>query len=135
MITKDYILNKLNAGQSIDTIGQELADVMNAALSEYEAEKEAKAAAAAEAEKTEAKKDLIREMVEIIQEYAILEGMDPKEIAASDDEVEQMVDAFTGMFAAIRDLKALANMAPKTKTSNKIVSDDQILADFVSLFN
>ena len=135
MITKDYILNKLNAGQSIDTIGQELADVMNAALSEYEAEKEAKAAAAAEAEKIEAKKDLIREMVEIIQEYAILEGMDPKEIAARDDEVEQMVDAFTGMFAAIRDLKALANMAPKTKTSNKIVSDDQILADFVSLFN
>ena len=135
MITKDYILNKLNEGQSIDTIGQELADVMNAALSEYEAEKEAKAAAAAEAEKTEAKKDLIREMVEIIQEYAILEGMDPNEIAASDHEVEQMVDAFTGMFAAIRDLKALANMAPKTKTSNKNISDDQILADFVSLFN
>jgi hypothetical protein len=135
MITKDYILDKLNAGQSIDTIGQEFADVMNAALSEYEAEKEAKAAAAAEAEKTEAKKDLIREMVEIIQEYAILEGMDPNEIAASDDEVEQMVDAFTGMFAAIRDLKALANMAPKAKTANKIVSDDQILADFVSLFN
>lgn len=135
MITKDYILDKLNAGQSIDIIGQELADVMNAALSEYEAEKEAKAAAAAEAEKTEAKKDLIREMVEIIQEYAILEGMDPNEIAASDDEVEQMVDAFTGMFAAIRDLKALANMAPKAKTANKNISDDQILADFVSLFN
>ena len=33
------------------------------------------------------------------------------------------------------DLKALANMAPKTKTANKIISDDQILADFVSLFN
>ena len=150
MFNMNDIYVRLANGEKIEDIGNEIAAMMNEAVAKREAEvraaEEAKRAAAAEAEKEQAKRDLIEELVEIVQELAILEGMDPDEIQVTEEDMDQMVAAFTEMFAAMRDLKKLfasidtdkvvAN-APKTRKAviNVKPSDDQILADFIKMFN
>ena len=148
MFNMNDIYARLANGEKIEDIGNEIAAMMNQAMAKHEADvraaEEAKRAEAAQAEKEAAKRDLIEELVEIIQELAILEGMDPADMEVSDEDVEQLVAAFTEMFAAMRDLKKLfASLdtdkvaAPKTRTSviNVKPNDDQILADFIKMFN
>ena len=132
-ITKDYFLNRLAAGEDIDTIGQEMANAMNEALEAHRAAEEAKKAAAAKAENEAAKRDIIEEMIELVQEYAILEGMDENEIKVSPEDVDAMVAAFTEMFAAMRQLKTLSARLNEKKPLNK--SDDDILNEFVKIFS
>ena len=142
VMDKNYFLTRLANGEDMDAIGQEMAAMMNAARAEYNANLEAKRQA--EAEKEAAKRDLIEELVEIVQELAILEGMDPDELTMTDEDMDQLIAAFTEMFAAMRDLKKMfANIdtdkvaAPKGRASVISVkpSDDQILADFIKMFN
>ena len=144
VIDKNYFLDRLANGEDMDVIGQEMAAMMNAAMAEYNANLEAEAKRQAEAEKEAAKRDLIEELVEIVQELAILEGMDPDELQVTEEDMDQMVAAFTEMFAAMRDLKKMfASIdtdkvkAPKGHAAviNVKPSDDQILADFIKMFN
>lgn len=150
MFNMNDIYVRLANGEKIEDIGNEIAAMMNEAVAKREAEvraaEEAKRAAAAEAEKKQAKRDLIEELVEIVQELAILEGMDPDEIQVTEEDMDQMVAAFNEMFGAMRSLKKMfaeldtdkvvAN-APKTRKAviNVKPSDDQILADFIKMFN
>lgn len=144
VMDKNYFLTRLANGEDMDAIGQEMAAMMNAAMAEYNANLEAEAKRQAEAEKEAAKRDLIEELVEIVQELAILEGMDPDELTLSDEDMDQLVAAFTEMFAAMRDLKKMfasidtdkiAVPKVRTATINVKPSDDQILADFIKMFN
>ena len=132
-IDKNYFLDRLAAGEDIDTIGQEMANAMNEALEAHRAAEEAKKAAAAKAEKEAAKRDIVEEMIELVQEYAILEGMDENEIKVSPEDVDAMVAAFTEMFAAMRQLKTLSARLNEKKSLNK--SDDDILNEFVKIFS
>lgn len=146
VIDKNYFLDRLANGEDMDVIGQEVAAMMNAAMAEHNANLEAEAKRQAEVEKEQAKRDLIEELVEIVQELAILEGMDPDEIQVTEEDMNQMVAAFNEMFGAMRSLKKMfaeldtdkvvAN-APKTRKAviNVKPSDDQILADFIKMFN
>ena len=73
---KNYFLNQLRNGQDINSIGQAMADAMNAAMADYTAEQEA--VRKAEAEKTAQanlvakKKELSLKMVDLFREYASL---------------------------------------------------------------
>ena len=147
VIDKNYFLDRLANGEDMDVIGQEMAAMMNAAMAEHNANLEAEAKRQAEVEKEAAKRDLIEEMVEIVQELAILEGMDPDELQITEEDMDQMVAAFNEMFAAMRDLKKMfAGIEARVDTparvhcgSAKITpvakSDEQILADFIKMFN
>ena len=144
VIDKNYFLDRLANGEDMGVIGQEMAAMMNAAMAEYNANLEAEAKRQAEVEKEQAKRELMEELVEIIQELAILEGVDPADMQVTDEDMDQLIAAFTEMFAAMRDLKKMfAELdtdkvkAPKTRvaTINVKPSDDQILADFIKMFN
>ena len=143
VMDKNYFLTRLANGEDMDAIGQEMAAMMNAAMAEYNANLEAEAKRQAEAEKEAAKRDLIEELVEIVQELAILEGMDPDELKMTEEDMDQLVAAFTEMFAAMRDLKKmLAGLEEKTAAPKATVkatkiapTDEQILADFIKMFN
>ena len=146
VIDKNYFLDRLANGEDMDVIGQEVAAMMNAAMAEHNANLEAEAKRQAEVEKEQAKRDLIEELVEIVQELAILEGMDPDEIQVTEEDMNQMVAAFNEMFGAMRSLKKMfaeldtdkvVAHAPKTRKAviNVKPSDDQILADFIKMFN
>ena len=146
VIDKNYFLDRLANGEDMDVIGQEMAAMMNAAMAEHNANLEAEAKRQAEVEKEAAKRDLMEELVEIIQELAILEGMDPDDLQVTDEDLDQLVAAFAEMFAAMRELKKMfatididkvVAHAPKARTAtiNVKPSDDQILADFIKMFN
>ena len=138
MFDTNYFLTRLQNGEDLDKIGKEIADMMNAANAAYEAEKAKEAEAAALAEKEMAKKELIEELIEIIQELAILEGVDPEDMKVTDEEVEDICAAFTDMFKAMKDLKkmfAATPAKPTVKVKKIDRTDDQILADFLNLFN
>lgn len=143
VIDKNYFLNRLANGEDMDTIGNEIAAMMTEAINEHNANLEAEAKRQAEVEKEAAKRDLIEEMVDIIKELAILEGMDPDELQVTDEEMDQLVTAFTEMFAAMRDLKKMFadleahahNPAARKATIEVKPTDEQILADFIKMFN
>lgn len=139
VIDKNYFLNRLANGEDMDTIGNEIAAMMTEAINEHNANLEAEAKRQAEVEKEAAKRDLIEEMVDIVKELAILEGMDPDELQVTDEDMDQLVAAFTEMFAAMRDLKKLFSSidTPKARKATIEVkpTDDQILADFLKMFN
>ena len=146
VIDKNYFLNRLANGEDMDTIGNELAAMMTDAMNEHNANLEAEAKRQAEVEKEAAKRDLIEEMVDIVKELAILEGMDSDEMTLSDEEMDQLVAAFNEMFAAMRDLKKMfASLdtdkvvahAPRARKATIEVNptDEQILADFIKMFN
>ena len=143
VMDKNYFLTRLANGEDMDAIGEEIAAMMTEAINEHNANLEAEAKRQAEVEKEAAKRELIEELVEIIQELAILEGMDPDEMTISEEEMDQMVAAFNEMFATMRDLKKMLagleekSAAPKaTVKATKIApTDEQILADFIKMFN
>ena len=143
VMDKNYFLTRLANGEDMDAIGEEIAAMMTEAINEHNANLEAEAKRQAEVEKEQAKRELIEELVEIIQELAILEGMDPDEMTITEEEMDQMVAAFNEMFAAMRDLKkTLAGLeekaaAPKVavKATKIAPTDEQILADFIKMFN
>lgn len=139
VMDKNYFLARLANGEDMDTIGNEIAAMMTEAINEHNANLEAEAKRQAEVEKEAAKRDLIEEMVDIIKELAILEGMDPDELQVTDEEMDQLVAAFTEMFAAMRDLKKMfADLEAHTiapKATKVTPTDEQILADFIKMFN
>jgi hypothetical protein len=139
IIDKNYFLGRLNSGESIDTIGEDIANMMNAAMNDYKAEQEAAKAKAAAAEKDEAKRALAEELIEIIQEFAILEGEDPDDFVVSEEDVQAIIDSITAMFktlAQIKQLTATLNVKPTSveikPATKKPKSDDEVLANFIA---
>ena len=123
-IDMNYFLTRLQNGEDIDVIGKDIAKMMNEALDEHNKILEEEKRAKALAEQELAKRELIEELVGIIKELAILEGMDGADLALSDQEMNELVKSFSGMFAMVRKMHEFA-ATPVT------VTDDQILGEFV----
>ena len=137
-IDKNYFLTRLANGEDMDAIGQEMAELMNAALAERNAQIEAAAAKQAEAEKAAYKRELVGEMIEIVQELAALEGFSGDEFEVTEEDVDQLVAAFTELFDAMREVKKLAAMfekAPARANVKTVKSDEDVLAEFVKMFS
>ena len=138
MFNMNDIYARLTNGEKIEDIGNEITAMMNEAVAKHEADlraaEEAKKVAEAEADKAKAKRELIEKLVKIIQELAVLEGMDPDELKVSEDDLNQLTAAFTEMFSSMRDLKKMV-VDLETHIGNTPKSDEQILADFLKMFN
>ena len=147
---KNYFLDQLRNGQDINTIGQAMADAMNAAMADFTAEQEAARKAEAERvakiELAARKKELSLKMVDLFREYASLTGnnvMDEMEI--TDEGMDTLVEALDQTFAlmgAMKELKVAIDSIPadkvvarnpKTRTATlHVKSDDEVLADFLA---
>lgn len=144
---KNYFLDQLRNGQDINAIGQAMADAMNAAVADYNAEQEAarraEADRVAKVELTAKKKAIGEEMVDLFREYAALTGntvMDEMEI--TDDDMDTLVEALDQTFAlmgAMKELKVAIDSIPADKVNPKVridtsraKSDDEVLADFLA---
>ena len=135
-MNKEYFMTRLANGENIDDIGVEIAAMMNAAVAEHSAKLAAEKAAIQE--KESAKRELIEELIGIIQELAVLEGIEADDFTLSDEEIDQLVEAFTEMFAAVRELKALVKKVDVKPTKVSRItskSDDEVLADFIKMFS
>ena len=135
VIDKNYFLARLANGEDIDRIGEDIADMMNAAVAEYEAKQEAD-------QKAQTKRAIMRDIVDGIAELAAPEGVDPIDFEASDEEIDMLVQSFTEMFKTLNQVKKLGvmleNAAEKSvPQKNKPVfkapkSDDEVLNDFIT---
>lgn len=150
MITTNDVLARLRNGESMDTIGQSIADVLNAAQEAYIAEQEAAKKAQADAELAQAKRDMALDLIDIIQEYGHMVAPEAADILdqVDDDDVEAMVEALDQMFQMMTTMVQLkVNLEngkfdfglPKAPTKSKITpvakpakSDDEVLAKFIA---
>jgi hypothetical protein len=147
---KNYFLDQLRNGQDINVMGQHIADAMNAAMADYNAEQEAarkaEADRVAKVELAAKKKDLGLQMVDLFREYAALTGntaMDEMEI--TDEDMDTLVEALDQTFAlmgAMKELKVAIDSIPADKivarnpkiniNTSRAKSDDEVLADFLA---
>lgn len=122
MIDKNYFLTRLRNGEHIDTIGQSVADMMNEAVAEYDA-------MCAVQEQENAKRELMRELVDTMRELAVLEGADPDDLSVDDEDIEELVESFSALFKTFSAVKQITQTAMSKAKTNK--SDDEILHDFL----
>ena len=141
---KNYFLDQLRNGQDINDIASSMADAMNAAMADFNAEQEVarkvEAERVAKIELTAKKKDLGLKMVDLFREYAALTGntaMDEMDI--TDEDMDTLVEALDQTFAlmgAMKELKVAIDSMPVDKVNPKTrihtKSDDEVLADFLA---
>ena len=143
----NYFLKRLQAGEDMNDIGNEIADLMNEAQAAYEAEEKAKAAALAKAlaekkaqdeAKAERKAALLKNIVDAIAEYGALECPDLADLFVADEkDLEMLADSMTSIFAMIKMFGAAPTEVKNAKPAHPVVtvrSDDDILNDFVKNF-
>ena len=128
MFDKNYFLTRMRNGESIDEIGHSIADMMNDAVDAYEAEQAAQ-------ENAEARRKLVRCMVNDINELAKLDGCEDLTVSLTDEEVDDLVTSFTDMFKVVAAMKkttdALTKATSNTQKQIKTDNDDAVLANFL----
>lgn len=147
----NYFLKRLQAGEDMSDIGNEIADLMNEAQAAYEAEEKAKAEAlvkalaekkakdeAAEKAKAEKKAALLRTLTDAIAEYGALECPEYADMfVADEDDIQALADSMTSIFTMIKMFGAAPLGMKSAKPAHPVVkvrSDDDILNDFVKNF-
>ena len=139
----NYFLKRLQAGEDMSDIGNEIADLMNEAQAAYEAEEKAKAAALAEKKaqdeaKAERKAALLKNIVDAIAEYGAMECPEFADLfVADEDDLEMLADSMTNIFAMIKMFGAAPVEMKTAKPARPVVAvrtDDDILKDFVKNF-
>lgn len=154
-MNKEAIMARLAAGESLQTIGDEFAAMMNAAADEYnEAKrKEAEEAARAAAENAKVlneKRTLALNFIETLKRYCAVSGVDPSMLQEAEiglDGVDQLIEAMDELMDLMKSVEELKNklgrhtnvfaMPTEMPGVSKIminplpVSDDEILSSFV----
>ena len=141
MLSEKDILTRLRNGESMDAIGQSIADVLTAAQNTYNAEVEA--AKEAEAANTLAtqKRELAKKFISLMQDYGDLVCPGSRDIMSkyTDEDIDEMITAIDQMFNLLNfAVQMRATLEEKPKTKSKITpadhapkSDDEVLANFI----
>lgn len=135
MIDKNYFLTRLENGENIDAIGQNVADMMNEALEEYTAKQAAEEQAN---QLANAKRELMRKEIDFLYDYIRL--VDP-ELAkhleeVSDEDITMLVKSLDAMLKLANttvNLTIPTNQFEKPCTKAPL-SDDEILSKFIKNF-
>lgn len=146
---KNYFLDQLRNGTSMDDMGQALANAMNEAQTAYAAELAAKEKEAEAAAIAQTKRDMALDLIDIIRDYGRMVAPETADILdeVDDDDVDVMIHTLDQMFqmmSTMAQLKVnLENMdklpSPKVQTKSSITpvakrakSDDEVLSNFIA---
>ena len=140
MFDKNYFLDQLRNGTSMDDMGQALADAMNEAQEAYAAELAVKEKEAEAAAMAQTKRDMALDLIDIIRDYGRMVAPEAADILdnVDDDDVEAMVATLDQMFQMMKSMAQLKiNLEKAQAKSTKIPikhakSDDDILANFIA---
>ena len=145
----NYFLKRLQAGEDMSDIGNEIAELMNEAQAAYEAEEKAKAAALAKAlaekkaqdeaaakAKDEKKAALLKTIVDAISEYGVLECPDLADMfIVNEEDVQSLANYMTSLFSMIKMFEtAPVKDAKPARPVVTVRSDDDVLSDFIKNF-
>ena len=142
----------MNAGESLDDIGKSVADMMNEAKAEYDAQA-ALRKKAQEAEELKAHKmEIATKIANLFKEYAELAYPDAVALL-NEAKIEDLVTVLDETFELIKNLRGLADYftedslfspcrskiidaaIPAHKTTKVKHTDDDILKEFIKIFN
>jgi hypothetical protein len=131
MIDKNYFLDMMKNGEDIDTIAEDITFALNEAKAEMEAFQKKNALA-------NRKLEIANEVAKLFREYADLTYPDAAgEIGKF--EGEALVEIMDESFELLKGLYEIKNVfaAPAKKTAQPTAkkSDDDILSEFIKIFN
>jgi hypothetical protein len=133
---KNYFLDQLRNGTSMDDMGQALADAMNEAQEAYTAELAVKEKEAEAAAMAQTKRDMALDLIDIIQDYGRLVAPEAADILddVDDDDIDAMVATLDQMFQMMSSMAQLKANLEKVQTKTPVKrakSDDEVLANFI----
>ena len=141
MFDKNYFLNQLRNGVSMDSMGQALADAMNAAKDEYATELAAKKKETEAAAIAQSKREMAEDLIDIIRDYGhmvapdaadILDDIDDTDIDAMVTTLDEMFHMMTAMVQLKTQLENIQTKSAKLPSPVKHAkSDDEVLANFI----
>jgi hypothetical protein len=109
--------------------------MMNAAVQEYETEK-------VRAAQTDRKREIMKELCALIEEYGKLENVD-EDFDITEEDIDALMKAFEDMFKTIKELKKIASALDHKiaivddknikMNSKPTMSDDEILSNFIKM--
>ena len=127
-LEKNFLMKRLQDGETMDSIASEITDLLNEVAAEY-----AKSQSAAK--KRAQKEDIANRFRDLLVEYATIEY--PELIPAmtmTEEDVDMMIDTFDDLFNSFKLLAAFSE--PELKkidiTSKQPKSDDEVLNNFIS---
>lgn len=141
---KNYFLDQLRNGTSMDDMGQALANAMNEAQTAYAAEVAAKEKEAEAAAIAQTKRDMALDLIDIIRDYGRMVAPEAADILddVDDDDVDVMIHTLDQMFqmmSTMAQLKTNLESLPKAQTKTPITpvakrakSDDEVLSNFIA---
>ena len=139
---KNYFLDQLRNGTSMDDMGQALANAMNEAQTAYAAEVAAKEKEAEAAAMAQTKRDMALDLVDIIRDYGrlvapeaadILDEVDDEDIDAMVTTLDEMFHMMTAMAQLKANLEKTYTQIPECKpVAKRAKSDDEVLAKFIA---
>lgn len=142
MFDKNYFLNQLRNGVSMDSMGQALADAMNEAQDAYAAELAVKEKEAEAAAMTQNKREMALDLIDIIRDYGHMVAPEAADILddIDDDDVDAMIVTLDQMFQMMSSMAQLKANLEKTYTqipeckpvAKRAKSDDEVLAKFIA---
>ena len=140
---KNYFLDQLRNGASMDSMGQALADAMNEAQTAYAAELAAKEKEAEAAAIAQTKREMALDLIDIIRNYGHMVAPDAADVLdeIEDEDVEAMIVTLDQMFQMMSSMAQLkATLEKASAKSDKLPvpvyvkhdkSDDEVLANFI----
>ena len=141
MITTNDILVRLRNGESMDTIGQSIADVLNEAQEAYIAELAVKEKEAEAAAMAQTKREMALDLIDIIRDYGHMVAPEAAEILndIDDTDIDAMVTTLDEMFHMMTAMVQLKATLEKAQPKSQIIpspvkrakSDDEVLANFI----
>lgn len=141
MITKEDILSRLRNGESMDNIGQSIADVLNAAQNAYDAEVKAAEQAKAANALVIQKRELAEEFIHLLQDYGDLVCPGSSDLLGNytDEDLDEMITTIDQMFNLLQFAIQMKDVAEKAQTKSNITpatktpkNDDEVLANFIA---
>lgn len=118
---KDYVMKRLEAGETVDEIGKMIAARFNEAIAEHEEHMKAQ-------EKKARKNELIHSLLDILNEYSELEGLSAESLQLKETDVDEIVKTLDTYISLFKSSVFEAPLATK-----KIKSADDILGEFATL--
>lgn len=138
---KNYFLDQLRNGTSMDDMGQALANAMNEAQTAYAAEVAVKEKEAEAAAMAQTKRDMALDLVDIIRDYGrlvapeaadILDEVDDEDIDAMITTLDEMFQMMTAMAQLKANLEKTYTQIPECKpVAKRAKSDDEVLSNFI----
>ena len=140
MFDKNYFLDQLRNGTSMDDMGQALADAMNEAQEAYAAELAVKEKEAEAAAMAQTKRDMALDLIDIIRDYGRMVAPEAADILdnVDDEDIDAMVVTLDQMFQMMKSMAQLKINLEKAQAKNTKIpvkhakSDDDILANFIA---